>query len=307
MSTPQAVRITPAPGPAATPLGMPSRAPGPTVPRMVLGAQLRRLRETCGVTCEEAGEVIRASHSKISRLEMGRTGFKLRDVEDLLTLYGVTEAADRDTLVALAAQANRPGWWHAYHDVVPRHLHQYLGLEQAAEVIRSYQLQFVPGLLQTEDYARAVLRLGPDGGHQGRTERRLELRMQRQAVLEGGAPPRLWTVIDEAALRRAMGGRQVMRAQLAHLIEMSRRPNVTVQVMPFAAGGHPALSGSLTVLRLPGGELPDVVFLEHAMGGHYLDKAAEVERHRHIMNQVVVKSAPATETRQMLARIRAEL
>ncbi|WP_165985869.1 helix-turn-helix transcriptional regulator [Streptomyces sp. YIM 98790] len=300
MSAPQAARTMSPPHGTAAP-------PGPTVPRMVLGAQLRRLRETCGVTCEEAGEVIRASHSKISRLEMGRTGFKIRDVEDLLTLYGVTEAADRATLVALAAQSNRPGWWHAYHDVVPRHLHQYLGLEQSAEVIRSYQLQFVPGLLQTEDYARTLLRLGPDGGHQGRTERRLELRMRRQEVLEGGAPPRLWAVIDEAALRRVMGGPKVMRAQLDRLIEVSELPHVTVQIMPFSAGGHPALNGSLTVLRLPGGELPDVVFMEHAMGGHYLDKPGEVERYRHVMNQVVVKSIPATGTRRALEEIRAAI
>lgn len=279
---------------------------GPTVPRMILGARLRRLREESGITGLEAGRRIRASHSKISRLEMGRTGFKPRDVEDLLTLYGVTDASERATLLALARQSNVPGWWHIYHDIVPSWLNVYLGLEQAATVIRAYELQFVPGLLQTEGYARAVLRLGPDAAEE-RAERRLQLRMERRRVLERGRPPHLWVVIDEAALRRPMGGVALMRAQLEHLIEVSRLPHVTIQVMPFAAGGHPAVGGPVTVLRPPGGDLPDVVYLEQLTGGVYPDKPSEVELYRHMMNRLVVEAEPPTATEAFLVRVLREL
>ncbi|RKN38300.1 DUF5753 domain-containing protein [Streptomyces hoynatensis] len=262
---------------------------GPTVPRMILGARLRRLREARGITGLEAGRTIRASHSKISRLEMGRTGFKTRDVQDLLSLYGVCDEAERATLLALARQSNSPGWWHVYHDIVPSWLNVYLGLEQAATVIRGYELQFVPGLLQTESYARAVLRLALDDTRE-RTERRVELRMGRQRILHRERPPHLWVVIDEAALRRPVGGAAVMRGQLAHLLQLSELPHVTIQVVPFGAGGHPAMAGPVTVLRPPGGDLPDVVYLEQQTGGVYPDKPAEIELYRHVLNRLVVES-----------------
>ncbi|MDB1089198.1 DUF5753 domain-containing protein [Streptomyces sp. ACA25] len=280
---------------------------GATVPRMILGARLRRLREARNIARSEAGETIRGSRSKISRLEAGRTGFKLRDVEDLLTLYGVTEEGDRATLLALARRTNSLGWWQSYHDVVPSWLHVYLGLEQAAEVIRCYELQYIPGLLQTEEYARAVLRQGSEAGSRDQTERRVELRMRRCRVLQRATPPRLWAVIDEAALHRAVAGATAMRAQLTHLLEMSELPHVTLQVMPFAVGEHAALGGPVTLLRPPGDELPDVVFLEHPTGALFPDKPAEVERYRHIMNSVVVDAASAHASREMLHRIRAQL
>jgi transcriptional regulator with XRE-family HTH domain len=272
---------------------------GPTVPRMILGARLRRLREARGITGGQAGDLIRASHSKISRLESGRTGFKARDVQDLLTLYGVTDEAERETLLALARQSNSPGWWHVYHDIVPSWLNVYLGLEQTAVVVRSYELQFVPGLLQTEEYARAVIDLGMDPSAE-RRERRVELRMARQHALHRPRPPHLWVVIDEAALRRPIGGRPVMRRQIEHLLEMSRLRHVTVQVMPFAAGGHAGIAGPVTILRPPGAELPDVVYLEHATGGVYPDKPEEIEQYRHVMNRLVVVAAPPTATESLL-------
>lgn len=283
---------------------------GPTVPRMVLGARLRQLREARRITGGEAGEEIRASHSKISRLEMGRTGFKIRDVRDLLTLYGVTDEAERATLLALARQSNVPGWWHAYHDVVPSWLHVYLGLEQSAVVIRSYELQFVPGLLQTESYARAVIRLGLDDGErelERQLERRVALRMARQRILYRDQPPHLWVVIDEAALRRPMGGAAVQREQLRHLIEMSEMPHVSLQVMPFSAGGHAAIGGPVTVLRPPGPELPDVVYLEQLTGGSYPDKPAEIEQYRHVMNQSVIEAEPPSATPGFLRDLLREL
>nr|WP_240796716.1 helix-turn-helix transcriptional regulator [Streptomyces sp. RFCAC02] len=272
---------------------------------MMLGARLRRLREESGITGLEAGRRIRASHSKISRLEMGRTGFKPRDVEDLLTLYGVTDDDERATLLALARASNVPGWWHVYHDIVPSWLNVYLGLEQAATVIRGYELQFIPGLLQTEGYARAVLRLGGDTDEE-RLERRLRLRMERRRVLDRDRPPHLWVVIDEAALRRPMGSSDLMRAQLEHLIEAGRQPHITIQVMPFAAGCHAAVAGPITVLRPPGGELPDVVYLEQLTGGVYPDKPTEIELYRHMMNRLVVQSEPPRATEEFLLRVMRE-
>ncbi|WP_461037295.1 helix-turn-helix domain-containing protein [Streptomyces mayteni] len=269
---------------------------------MILGSRLRQLREARGITGGQAGSRIRASHSKISRLEMGRTGFKTRDVLDLLTLYGVTDEAERAMLLELARQSTQPGWWHVYHDVVPAWLNVYLGLEQAATVIRGYELQFVPGLFQTEDYARAVTRLAPEP-LDDQLERRVELRMARQGVLHREQPPHVWMVIDETALRRPLGGPRAMRAQLEHLLEMAALPHVTIQIMPFAAGGHAAIGGAVTVLRPPGGDLPDVVYLEQLTGGVYPDKPSEIESYRHIMNRVVLQAEPPTQTDGFLRRV----
>ncbi|WP_234320517.1 helix-turn-helix domain-containing protein [Streptomyces sp. SBT349] len=273
---------------------------------MILGTRLRQLREARGITGTDAGERIRGSHSKISRLESGRTGFKTRDVADLLTLYGVTDEAERATLIALARQSNTAGWWHVYYDVVPAWLNVYLGLEQTAVVIRGYELQFVPGLLQTEEYARVVTRLGNEEDEE-RIERRVRLRMGRRRILERERPPHLWVVIDEAALRRTMGGPALMRRQLDHLMEVSELPHVTIQVVPFAAGGHAAIAGPVTILRPPGGELPDVVYLEQMTGGVYPDKPAEIEQYRHVMNRLVVDAEPPTATRDFLYRVLREL
>jgi transcriptional regulator with XRE-family HTH domain len=279
---------------------------GPTVPRMLLGARLRRLREACGISREEAGEAIRGSHSKISRLELARTGFKQRDVADLLTLYGVTDEAERATLLELARQASRPGWWHAYGDVIPPWFLPYLGLEQAADVIRGYEVQFVPGLLQTHDYARAVIALTHAGDPAELLDHRVELRMRRQRILHRPQPPRLWTVIDETALRRPVGGLATMRDQLRHLIDMSRLPHVTIQVMPFEAGGHAAAGGPIALLRLPQHELPDVVYLEQLHSALYLDGSADIDYYQHVMGRLVTEAEPATATPEILGRILAE-
>ncbi len=181
-----------------------NEASGPTALRIGLGGELRRRREAAGITREVAGEAIRASPAKISRLELGRVGFKERDVVDLLTLYGVGDATERAEFLALARQANAPGWWHRYSDLLPGWFETYIGLEQAATMIRTYELQFVPGLLQTREYARAVTLLGHEDAAD--VERRVELRMRRQEVLTAPAAPTLWAVIDEAALRRSLGG-----------------------------------------------------------------------------------------------------
>ncbi|WP_436763083.1 helix-turn-helix domain-containing protein [Streptosporangium sp. V21-05] len=270
---------------------------------MLVGAQLRKLREDGHITREEAGEAIRASHSKISRLELGRTGFKQRDVADLLTLYGVVDDDERAPLLALAAEANRPGWWHVYGDLVPSWFDAYLGLEQAASLIRGYEVQFVPELLQTEDYARALIRPGCAGAPESEIERRVALRMERQRLLTRREPATLWSVVDEAVLRRPVGGPEVLRAQLRHLTEIAELGHVTLQVMPFSAGAAAAATGPATILRFPEGELPDVVYLEQLTGAIYLEKLADVERYWHVMNRLGIEAEQPVATKDILHRI----
>jgi transcriptional regulator with XRE-family HTH domain len=270
---------------------------------MILGAQLRKLREGCEISREAAGEAIRGSHSKISRLELGRHGFKTRDVVDLLALYGVEDEALRETLLALAKQANIPGWWQPYGDLVPSWFEDCLGLEQAASVIRSYAVQTVHPLLQTADYARAELARRHDEEPQAKIDRRVELRMLRQAVLFHPGGPRLWVILDEAALCRLIGGTRVMRAQFDHLLEMAERPNVTVQILPFALGPHAGMGGSLTILRLAEPALPDVVYLEQHNSAHYPDRPADVLFHRQVMDRIGTEAARPEETPGHLHRI----
>ncbi|MFR9673577.1 helix-turn-helix domain-containing protein [Streptomyces sp. TR06-5] len=306
MKTSPTVR-TPAATAAGTPRGLTEsrwQGQGPTVPRMALGARLRALRERRGLTRAQAGAAIGVSRSKISRLEHGRTGSKHEDVEALLAAYGVTGEDERNAVRALAIQGNTPGWWHRYSDVIPAWLHDYLGAEQAADVIRGYEVQFVPGLLQTADYAREVVRLGHPSALSHEVDRHVEFRMLRQDLLERANPPHLWMVVDEAALRRPLGGAAVMRAQLDHLTEMAGRPHVTVQLLPFSSGGHPAMCGSVTMLRLPGGQLPDMVYLEQLTTAVYPDKPSDVHRYWDVLNRLVVKAARASETPELLRSIR---
>lgn len=282
-------------------------ATGPTVLRMLLGAQLRRLREASGVTREAAGWEIRASESKISRIELGRVGFKERDVADLLTLYGVHDDAERDVLLALARDANEPGWWHRYSDVLPQWFQSYLGLEAAAALIRTYEVQFVPGLLQSRDYARAVVLLGHRSAPHEEIEHRVNLRMARQRLLTRSGAPQLWAVVDEAALRRPIGGREVMYGQITALIEATKLPNVRLQVMPFTAGGHAAAGGAFTILRFPDRDLPDVVYIEQLTSALYLDKRDDVDHYAAAMERVCVEAEPPGRTADILARVLADL
>jgi hypothetical protein len=271
---------------------------------MLLGAQLRRMREKAGITREEAGDVIRASGSKICRLELGRTGFKLRDVNDLLSLYGVHDDADRATPIALAQQANTPDWWRAYGDVVPSRLEPYLGIEQAARLIRCFEIQFVPGLLQTQDYARTVIRLAHSDATQTESNLRLALGMRRQELLHQPDPPHLWVIIDEAVLRRPIGGAETMRGQIRHMIELCQLRHVTIQVLPFSAGGHPAAGGAVTLLRFAEGNLPDVVYLEQLNSAVYLDKPADTLPYWNVFNSLATEAQdPVASTETMRRRL----
>ncbi|CQR62700.1 Helix-Turn-Helix Domain-Containing Protein [Streptomyces leeuwenhoekii] len=274
--------------------------PGSVVRRMLLGSHLRRLREAKGITREAAGYSIRASESKISRMELGRVSFKTRDVEDLLTLYGVTDEQERSSLLSLAKEANVAGWWHSYSDVLPSWFPTYVGLEGAASLIRVYEVQFVHGLLQTEEYARAVVRRGMKGASQADVERRVALRLERQKYLDAENAPEFHIVLDEAALRRPYGDREVMRGQLQHLIEMSERPNVRLQVMPFSFGGHSGESGAFTILSFPESDLSDVVYLEQLTSALYLDKREDVAQYETALKELQQDGPGPDESRDLL-------
>jgi transcriptional regulator with XRE-family HTH domain len=276
---------------------------GPTVLRMLLGAQLRRLREARGISREEAGYEIRASRSKISRLEHGRVGFKERDVADLLALYGVSDEQERAALESLAERANVQGWWAKYNDILPDWFEIYIGLEQAASMMRSYELQFVPGLFQTEDYARAVTILGHRSAPAEDIERRVALRLARQELLTCPDPPTVWTVVDEAALRRPIGGAEVMRGQLEHLIEISELPNVVMQVVPFRRGGHAAAGGAFTILRFAERDLADVVYLEQLTSAVYLDRREDTDHYMEVMDRLSAEAQPPTDTASFVGKI----
>jgi transcriptional regulator with XRE-family HTH domain len=297
---------------AAAPSG---QTPGPgqeepageaTVLRMLLGAQLRRLREAADISAEKAGYEIRASRSKISRMETGRVGFKLRDIQDLLTLYGVTDEQQREKVTALAARSREPEWWTAYTDILPDWFETYLGLESAAAAIRSFEAQFVPGLFQTGDYARAVTRLGHQTASAGEIERRVGLRLKRQDVVTRPQPPRIWAVMDEAVLRRPIGGTAVMRAQLRRLVEAARLPGVRLQVVPFARGGHAGASGSFSILRFQEPDLPDVVYIEQLTSAVYLDQRQDVEHYLEVADQLSGQALTPADTIRFIEQMECE-
>jgi transcriptional regulator with XRE-family HTH domain len=279
---------------------------GPTVRRMILGTQLRRLRERAGLTRTEAGDSIRASDSKISRLELGRVGFKERDVTDLLTLYGVTDAEERGQLLQLAKQTNLPGWWHRYNDLMPKWFEDFVGLEEAANRIRVYELQFVPGLLQTEDYARALASHGDPKMVTDAVERRVALRMRRQKLLVGPEAPRLWAVIDESVLYRPIGGPRVLKAQIDRLLELTALSHIALQVVPYSVSGYHA-EGAFTLLSFAEPELPNIAYIEHLSGALYLEKLDEIETYSRALDQLAVVGETPDRTRQLLAKRRAEI
>jgi transcriptional regulator with XRE-family HTH domain len=274
----------------------------PTVLRIALGNRLRRLREGCGVTREAAGEAIRGSHAKISRLELGRTGFKERDLRDLLTLYNVSDPEQREAYFDMARRANDPGWWRSYSDLLPSWFETYVGLEQAATTIRTYEAQFVPGLLQTHDYARSVVVLG----NGDETERRVAVRMRRQQILTRASAPTLWAVIDENALRRPVGGVRVLRDQIEHLIKVADLPNVRIQVLPYSAGGHSAAGGPFSILRFAEPELPDIVYTEQLTSSLYFEKRRDVELYMSVMNSLAVQALSPGRSAEFLAAVLAD-
>jgi transcriptional regulator with XRE-family HTH domain len=258
---------------------------GPTVRRRRLALELRRLREAARLTCEEVAEHLECSASKISRVETGRVSVSPRDVRDMLELYGVP-AQQRDSLVQLARDSRQKGWWHAYSDTIHPQFATYVGLENAASEIRVYEVNLMPGLLQTAEYARTIIKAGAMNGHHEDVERMVALRMARQPALTRDDPPMLWTVVDEAALRRRVGGTELMRAQLEHVLELSGLKNVAMQVIPFGVGAHPAMGRPFVILVFPERIDPDVVYLEDLTSAFYLEDVDEVDRYNVFFNHL---------------------
>jgi transcriptional regulator with XRE-family HTH domain len=275
---------------------------GPTVLRILLGTQLRRLRENRGITAQAAAKAIRGSESKISRIELGRNAIREIDVLDLLTFYGVGPV-EREQLLSLAEQANRPGWWHRYHDILPDWFQPYVGMEEAAISIRVYEPQFVPGLLQTPQYTAAVLAVCDIPVNEA--ERHVVLRKERQRRFTEGRL-KLWAIIEETALRRPMGSRAILRDQLRYLLSLGAKQNLTLQIIPNGIGGHAVPSG-FTILRFAAADLPDVAYLEHLTSALYFDKKAEVDRYLLNMERLSVLAAAPGETPHILTTIISQL
>lgn len=252
---------------------------GPTVQRRRLATELRRLREDADLTIERVAERLMCSPSKISRLETGRRTINPRDVRDLLDLYGVPDE-DREALIDLAREARQKrGWWHAYADALPEWFETYVGLETEASSLRTFENHLMPGLLQTTEYARAVIEAVRPSVPPDEIERRVAARMTRQDILTRNNPLHLWAILDESVLRRMVGGRGVMRLQLDHLLDMGARPHVTVQVLPFEAGAHAAEASSFAMLSFPEPADPDAVYLEDLTSSLYLEKPEDLVRY----------------------------
>jgi transcriptional regulator with XRE-family HTH domain len=284
-------------------------AGGPTVLRMILGRQLQALREKAGMSYDQAAEAVYVSSATIRRMERAEGALKPLTVKTLLTIYGITDVREIDAFLALARDASKPGWWHSYDDVLPSWFRTLIGLEEAATLIRGYDPHWIPGLLQTPDYARASVATGFPDATAGEIQRRVDLRLARQHILTRPDPPRLWLVIDENALRRpaATTGPEVMRAQIDTLIEAAARPGTTLQVLPFTAGLHPAMYGPFRIFRFDALEQPDIVYGESMTSAWYLDKPEETTLYTQALDHISAQAAPGADTVKVLRNIRKEM
>ena len=280
----------------------------PTVKRRRLAAELHVCREQAGLTIDDVAQLLEWSAAKISRIENARVRVLPRDVKHLLRIYRVKEdGPDWDLLVTLAREAHQKGWWHAYGDAMPESLKTLVGLEAAATALRTYESECVPGLLQTEDYARAIVRAGLSAGADDDIERYVAVRMARQTRLTQSPASELWAVIGEGSIRRQVGGVTVMRAQLTRLLEASYLPTVTLQVMPFGVGAHAGMAGSFLLLSFPEPADPDVVYASYSTGTLFLEKQEEVERTALIFNHLRAAALPIGQSREMVSRAQQEL
>jgi len=282
--------------------------PGPTVRRRRLGAELRRLREAREITVDQAGEHIHRSGPTISRMETGQFRFVTRNVADLLDLYGLTDPEQRQALLALTKETRKPAWWHSYGDVVPRWFQVYIGLEAEAYAISTFEPTLVPGLLQTEDYARAVIRAASPELPAAEVDRVVKLRMDRQKILAADPPAQLWAILDEAVIRRHVGSPTIMGRQLERLLEASEQPGITIQVVPFAAGAHAGMVSSFTILGFADTDgAPETVYIEAPTGSLYLEKPTEVRRYEVWMNLLRGLALDPAGSRQIITSAREDM
>ncbi|MDT0305841.1 helix-turn-helix transcriptional regulator [Streptomyces sp. DSM 44917] len=279
---------------------------GPTVGQIVLGLRLRDLRERAGCSFADAAETLSVNSTTVRRMEKAEVGLKPLYVRALLARYGVP-ADEAESFLRLVEEANRPGWWHRFRDVLPDWFSLYVSLENEASLIRAYEPHCVPGLLQTRDYAAALLRTGFPSATEQEIERRVALRTQRQELLTRPRSPLLWAVIEEGVLRRRVGDPAVMRAQIDRLIEATTLPNVTLQVMPFSAGPHPGMFGPFQLFRFDIPELPDIIYAESLTGAVYLDERPDTVAFLEVLDRMGAQAAPVHTTEAILGAIRKEL
>ena len=279
----------------------------PTVLRIVLGRRLQQLRDNAGLSYEQAAKALDVTHATVRRMEKAEVGLKVPYVEKLLRTYGVSDPAEIEGFVSLAREANQPGWWHRYRDVLPEWFSVFVSLETESHEIRAYEPHYVPGLVQTENYARAVLRAGMPHAPEAELKKQVALRLERQAVLARENPPMLWVVMDETVLRRPIGGAEVMREQIDHLIEVSEQAHVQLQLMPYSAGPHPAMYGPFHLFRFPQEELPDVACAESLLGAVYFDQVDDVSGFREALDRMCAQAVPLARTRATLTALRKEI
>ncbi|MGP4021447.1 helix-turn-helix domain-containing protein [Saccharopolyspora sp. 5N708] len=279
---------------------MTNRQPGPSVRRRQLGAMLRQLRRVSGKTIKDASAWLNIGESAVSKLEKGKIAIKTQTVRALGQLYDV-DAAKLDYLLRLASEANERGWWTAYRDTVPDWFRQFVGLEADALDLWNYESEYVPGLLQTPAYARALLQANRPDLADDEIGRQVKLRTERQERLDGDQPPRLHFFINESVIRRPTGDPEVMREQLAHLIESSKLDHITLRVLPFAAGPHPAMSGAFVMMQFPEEEAPAFVYVENERGAIYQEDPGDIDRYTVIVDALDRLSLSPDDTRGMLA------
>ncbi|WFE25725.1 helix-turn-helix transcriptional regulator [Solwaraspora sp. WMMD791] len=270
----------------------------PTVRRRRLGAELRRRRDAAGVTIDAVAERLECSASKVSRIETGHTTATPRDVRDMLEIYGVT-GAEAEELVQIAREARQKGWWHPYSTVLTG---AYVGFEAAARSVRAYEQQVVPGLLQTADYARAMICAARPDITAEEVDHRVHVRLKRQSLLTQEDQIDVWAVLDEAVLSRPVGGDAVMRAQLHRLVEAADLPNVTLQILPFEVGAHAGMDGTFTILDFPEPSDADVVYAENATGGLFLEKTEELRKYIFIFDHIRAAALTPEESVAMIAK-----
>jgi transcriptional regulator with XRE-family HTH domain len=282
-------------------------AGSPTMRRRRLAAELRQLRQTADMTIEEVAARLRWQPSKISRVETRKIGINTLDLRKLLDVYEITERARREALIELARRATERGWWQAYGTAIPSEYATLIGLEEEASLIRSYQPELIYGLLQTEAYARAVIRSFRPSDISEQIDRRVEIRLARQQVLEHSDPPRLRIVLSEGALRRRVGSAEVMREQLLYLAARRDRSNLMIQVLPFSAGEHPAMAGPFTLLDFP--EVFDLgaVYLENMASAMTLEKPSDLAMYADVFEQVQAQALGPQESRDMLKSLAEDL
>ncbi|KAF4409501.1 MULTISPECIES: helix-turn-helix transcriptional regulator [Streptomyces] len=279
----------------------------PTVGQLVLGKRLQHLREKAGLKREDAAKVLHVTAATVRRMETAEVALKIPYVRLLLEAYGVA-GPDAETFVGLTEEANRPGWWQRFHDVLPDWFSVYVSLEGAARIIRAYEPHVVPGLLQTEDYARHILRTGAVGRNgPAEVDRHVALRMERQNLLTRPDAPHLWVLMDETVLRRPVGTPEIMRKQTEVLLRAAEMENVTLQIAEFSAGCHPGTYGPFVLFRFGLPELPDMVYAEYLTGAVYLDERSEVASHLEVLDRMSAQAATAQRTREILRDVRKEL